>query len=214
MAPLVSSSSSVPRSRELAVPYCDRVGCAGSVPSTPLTLALDACPCGPPPVATSVPATSVPAAVSVASARLTGCAGSVASSGSVPAVALIRSTVAGLSSTPPSPSARLPPSARAAAARRSIACTGPPPRRAPRTTSGCAVSSVAVGRSAGSLTSVSSTNPTRSADQASGDASRAGGCDVIKNSARMTGLTSEYGARTSAISMAVMPSDQISVGVP
>ena len=69
-------------------------------------------------------------------------------------------------------------------------------------------------RAFGSFCNVASMRETRSADHASGRDSLGAGVDVMRKSARIVGLTSACGGRASAISITVMPKDQMSVGVP
>jgi len=67
---------------------------------------------------------------------------------------------------------------------------------------------------AGSLMRQRSTNELTSADQSDARVSFGDGLDEMRKRARIVGLTCEWGGTSSAISITVMPSDQMSVDLP
>ena len=84
----------------------------------------------------------------------------------------------------------------------------------PRRTNGSSSSLEAGGRAVASFCRQAAKQVDNSCDHLSGCCNVAGGLEVIKNNARIVGLTSEYGGRLSAISIIVIPNDHMSVGVP
>ena len=107
------------------------------------------------------------------------------------------------------------PALRAAAIRSIIPSTvSPMPLAMPRSTTAWRRRSSAEGRALGFLCKQRSTRSWSGADHFFRSASIGGGLDVMRKSARIVGFTFECGGEPSAISMRVMPNDQMSVGVP